>query len=239
MKRGCLILAAFLLVAAAIPAYASGRVWSEVKDNVAYVHHDDAEFNCCPEMVFEIKLHEDTNLIDIFEEDLDIHPCDCMCDFDFTHKIEGLAPGSYVARVWENNRFDTQGFRLAGETSFIIPAKVGLYRTTSARSECGGWTAVEEGPSSPEGLTLSTLSLTRSPVEIGYVLPEAASVTIAVYDVIGIKLWTLNLGFREAGEHLVIWDIRDQSGQPVPRGIYFVRLKAAGESRSLKLIVLR
>lgn len=237
MKKGMVFLAVVVCLVVTIPAYASGRVSSEVRDNVAIVHHDDAWFNCCPEMVFEIR--QDGYTIDIFEEDLDIHPCDCMCDFDFTHKIEGLAPGSYVARVWENNRFDTHGFRLAGETSFTIPAKAGLYRTASARSECGGWTAVEEGPSSPEGLTLSTPSLTRSPVEIGYVLPEAASVTIAVYDVIGIKLWTLNLGFREAGEHSVVWDARSNAGQPVPRGIYFVRLKAAGESRSLKLIVLR
>jgi len=237
MKRYRVLSGVLATLAFVVTGLASGKVYSEVKNDVAYVHHDSAWFNCCPEMVFEIR--QDGYTIDIYEEDLDIHPCDCMCDFDFTHEIEGLAPGSYVARVWENNRFDTQGFRLAGETSFIIPAKVGLYRTTSARSECGGWPAVEEGPSSPEGLTLSTPSLTRSPVEIGYVLPEAASVTIAVYDVIGIKLWTLNLGFREAGEHSVVWDARSDAGQPVPRGIYFVRLKASGESRSLKLIVLR
>jgi len=237
MKRCRVLFGALATLTFVVTGLASGRVSSEVKDNVAYVHHDSAWFNCCPEMVFEIR--QDGYTIDIFEEDLDIHPCDCMCDFDFTHEIEGLAPGSYVARVWENNRFDTHGFRLAGETSFIIPAKAGLYRTASARSECGGWTAAQEGPSSPEGLTLSTPSLTRNPVEISYVLPEAASVTIAVYDVIGIKLWTLNLGFREAGEHSVVWNACSDAGQPVPRGIYFVRLEASGESRSLPFVVLR
>jgi hypothetical protein len=237
VKKGMVFLAVVVCLVGAIPAYASGRVSSEVKENIAYVHHDSAWFNCCPEMVFEIK--KDGYTIDIYEEDLDIHPCDCMCDFDFTHKLEGLKPGTYLAQVWENNHYDTKGFRLAGETSFIIPAKVGLYRTSSARSECGGWPAAEEDHSSPEGLRISTPSLTHSPVKISYVLPEAASVTIAVYDVIGIKLLTLNLGFREAGEHSVVWDACSEAGQPVPRGIYFVRLQASGSSRSLRLIVLR
>jgi hypothetical protein len=233
-----LFFVAVVLLAAVEPAYASGRVWSEVSDNVAYVHHDSAYFNCCPEMVFEIERHSDTNLIDIFEEDT-LPQCDCMCDFDFVHKIAGLEPGTYLARVWENNHSDTHGFRLAGKTIFVIPAKVEPYSTRSLRSECGGWSGTEENPLSTEGLELSSNALTRPTIEIFYNLPQDALVILAIYDVIGTKVRTLELGYQGQGKHALTWDARDDSGDPLPGGIYFVRLKAAGESRSLSLIVLR
>ena len=238
MKKAFVLLATLIIIAGAVPAYASGRVWSEVKDNIAYVHHDSAWFNCCPEMVFEIKRHSDTNLIDIFEEDT-LPQCDCMCDFDFVHKIAGLEPGTYLARVWENNHSDTHGFRLAGKTIFVIPAKAEPYSTKSLRSECGGWSGTEEDPISSDDLELSSNTLTRPPIEIRYNLPQDAVVTLAIYDVIGTKARTLELGYQEQGKHALTWDGRDDSGNPLPRGIYFVRLKAAGESRSLSLIVLR
>lgn len=235
MKKACVVLAALVIVAASVPAYASGRVSSEVADNIAIVHHDEAWFNCCPEMVFEIR--KDGYTIDIFEQDT-LPQCDCMCYFDFTHTFKGLAPGTYVSSVWEST-YPGQDYLLAGTTEFTIPYKVGTYAETSLRSQCGGWPAVEEGSSGREGLEVSTPSVAHSPVKISYTLPEAASVTIAIYDVIGAKVRTSDLGFQEAGDHLAVWDTRSDAGQPVPRGIYFVRLQASGEARSLTLIVVR
>ena len=237
MKRGCLILAALVLVAAAIPAYASGMVWSEVKNNVAYVHHDDAWFNCCPHMVFEIK--QDAYTIDIYEQDT-LPECRCMCYYNFTHTFKGLAPGTYLAQVWESD-YPGEEYKLAGTTSFTIPAQVGSFSMTTAMSDCHMEPGVTEESDDNRGLELENVSSSPAQKSVGirYHLPAQADVTLEIYDVIGTRVRELSVGSQEQGEHLVIWDIRDQSGQPVPRGIYFVRLKAAGESRSLKLIVLR
>jgi len=239
MKRGCLILVAFLLVAAAIPAYASGKVWSEVKGDTAIVHHDDAWWNCCPDTVFEIKHHPDTTgIIDIYEYDLDTHPCDCMCYFDFAHTLCGLTPGTYLARVWEV--FGDGAPQLAGTTTFTILAYVGSTEYRTHMSECHE--AVGEKPAS-EGnelkLEAPSLSPGETSVNIRYWLPSATDVVLTIYDVTGTRIRTLDLGNQEEGDHLVVWDVRDQSGQAVPRGIYLVRLQVANQARSLKLIVLR
>lgn len=242
MKRNYLVVVALMLVAAAVPSYAlSGRVWSEVADNTAIVHHDSAWFNCCADMSFEIKPNPDTvGIIDIYERDLGTHPCYCMCHFDFTHILEGLEPGDYLARVWEAS-YDEE-YTLAGTTSFTIKAQLGSFSTTTLMSDCYDAEGAEEPPSSPHtGLELTNVSSspTQQSAQIRYFLPTQTEVLIQIYDVTGTRVRKLNIGSQEQGEHLVIWDTREESGQPIPRGIYFVRLQAAGQARSLSLIVLR
>ncbi len=241
MKKGMVFLAVVVCLVGAIPAYASGRVSSEVKNNTAYVHHDSAWFNCCQDMSFEIKPNPDTaGIIDICERDLGTHPCYCMCYFDFTHILEGLEPGDYLARVWEAS-YDEE-YTLAGVTSFVIKARLTPYTITTLMSECYDAEGAEEPPASPHtGLELTNASAnpTRQSAQIRYFLPADARVALEIYDVIGTRIRTLNVGSQEQGEHLLVWDIRNEAGQSVPRGIYFVRLKAAGEARSLRLIVLR
>ena len=242
MKRNYLVVVALMLVAAAVPGYAlSGRVSSEVADNTAYVHHDSAWFNCCADMSFEIKPNPDTaGIIDIYERDLGTHPCYCMCYFDFTHILEGLEPGDYLARVWEAS-YDEE-YTLAGVTSFVIKARLCPYTITTLMSECYDAEGAEEPPASPHtGLELTNASAnpTQQSAQIRYFLPADARVALEIYDVTGTRVRELNVGSQEQGEHLLVWDIRNDAGQSVPRGIYFVRLKAAGEARSLKLIVLR
>jgi len=235
MKRNYLVVVALMLVAAAVPAYAlSGRVWSEVADNVAYVHHDDAWFNCCPEMVFEIR--QDGYTIDIFEQDT-FPQCDCMCYFDFAHTFKGLAPGTYVSSVWEST-YPGGDYFLAGRTTFTILALIGPTDVSTQMSDCHMEPGVTEESSPARGLELENVSSSPAQKSVGirYHLPAQADVTLEIYDVIGTRVRELSVGSQEQGEHLVIWDTREESGQPIPRGIYFVRLKAAGESRSLKLI---
>jgi len=236
MKRYRVLSGVLAILACVVMGYASGRVSSEVKNNVAYVYHDDAWWNCCPDTVFEIK--QDGYTIDIYENDLGTHPCNCMCYFDFTHTLEGLEPGTYLARVWEGWKGD---YDLAGTTSFTILGKVGSFQTATLMSECQEDPGVGEESSPARGLELENVSSSpaRKSVGIRYHLPVQTEVALDIYDVIGTRVRELNVGAQEAGDHLVVWDIRSDAGQPVPRGIYFVRLKASGESRSLKLIVLR
>ena len=240
MKRAFVLVTALIIIAGVTPAYASGRVWSEVKNNVAYVHHDDAWWNCCPDTVFEIVPHPDSSwIIDIYEHDLGTHPCNCVCYFNFVHTLRGLAPGTYLARVWEV--YGDSDPELAGTTTFSILAEIGFFTTGTDMSDCHTEPEGVGQSDEPRGLELENVSSSPAQKSVGirYHLPVASDVNLEIYDVTGTRVRILEVGQQGAGDHIAVWDICDNDGHPLPRGIYFVRLQAAGQARSLPLIVLR
>ncbi|MCH8128168.1 M4 family metallopeptidase, partial [candidate division KSB1 bacterium] len=61
---------------------------------------------------------------------------------------------------------------------------------------------------------------------IRYELPVDVSVSLAVYDILGKRVTTLETGLKNAGQHQVLWDGRDEKERPVASGIYLFRLEA-------------
>jgi len=61
---------------------------------------------------------------------------------------------------------------------------------------------------------------------IRFVLPVAAQVELAVFDVLGRRVRVLVDEFRVAGDHAAVWDGRDQTAAPAGSGVYFCRLQA-------------
>ena len=74
---------------------------------------------------------------------------------------------------------------------------------------------------------------------ISYSVPQAASVTIDVYDVNGRLVQTVYNGQVEAGTHQAIWDGRDSAGDKVARGVYFCRMNAGAFSATEKVVLLQ
>lgn len=74
---------------------------------------------------------------------------------------------------------------------------------------------------------------------IAFELPEASPVTLAIYDVQGRRVRTLVDGTRRAGPHAEVWNGERDDGRPVPSGVYFYRLTAAGAERSRKMVLLK
>ncbi|MCH8838370.1 MAG: T9SS type A sorting domain-containing protein, partial [Candidatus Marinimicrobia bacterium] len=70
-------------------------------------------------------------------------------------------------------------------------------------------------------------------------LPLAASVRLAVYDLLGREVVRLVDGHLEAGYHQQVWSGRDRDGQEVPTGIYFVRLVSGEFSAVRKMILMK
>jgi hypothetical protein len=96
--------------------------------------------------------------------------------------------------------------------------------------------------SAPRELSLRLAS--GSPVRDRAVLvlgiPTArAEVTLGVFDVTGRRIATLKKGTLSGGFNTVVWNLTNDEGQRVSVGPYFVRLAAASQEKSLKLIVLR
>ncbi len=69
----------------------------------------------------------------------------------------------------------------------------------------------------------------ETPAGIRFLLPsEAADVKVVVLGTDGSRIRTLDQGSSPAGSHTVLWDGRDDLGQPVPEGTY----RCAVEARS-------
>jgi sugar lactone lactonase YvrE len=65
---------------------------------------------------------------------------------------------------------------------------------------------------------------------ITYALPEEASVTLKVFNVLGQEVITLENSVQQAGLYEVSWNGKNTLGQSVGSGVYFYRLEAKGSS---------
>jgi uncharacterized protein (DUF2141 family) len=86
-------------------------VWS--RGDTAWVAHKNAFYNCCS--VIMTSVERTTEGFNLYEDDIAVDLCHCMCYFDITTTIYGLSPGTYLIRV-----FDTGG-DLVGEVEMVIP----------------------------------------------------------------------------------------------------------------------
>ncbi len=77
--------------------------------------------------------------------------------------------------------------------------------------------------------------LTRIP----FALPEAAFISIAVYDVLGRKVTTLVKSTLPAGHYLTHWNGANHRGQPVAPGVYFYVMRTPRKILSRKLLLLQ
>jgi hypothetical protein len=74
---------------------------------------------------------------------------------------------------------------------------------------------------------------------IRYDLPQACDVRIIIYDVAGRQVAELVHKTQSAGRYQAVWEGRDNSGQPVPSGIYFYRIEAGEFVEVKKMLLVR
>jgi photosystem II stability/assembly factor-like uncharacterized protein len=74
---------------------------------------------------------------------------------------------------------------------------------------------------------------------IEYQLPEASKVSLKIYDLVGREVRTLIDAEKPAGYHRVRWDGKNEHGQILPAGIYFVRMHAAEFTITRKITLLK
>jgi flagellar hook assembly protein FlgD len=76
--------------------------------------------------------------------------------------------------------------------------------------------------------------------QIGYNLKAAGPVTLTVYDAVGRSVRCLiDCQTMSAGDHRVVWDCRDGSGDRVGEGVYFLKFETSGTEVIRKLPVVR
>jgi len=75
---------------------------------------------------------------------------------------------------------------------------------------------------------------------IRYGLPEAAEVTIKVFDLLGKEVVTLlSAEHREAGYHVVSWSGRDKNGASVASGLYFYQIVSDKFVQTRKMLLVK
>jgi hypothetical protein len=72
-----------------------------------------------------------------------------------------------------------------------------------------------------------------------YDLPEAATVHLVIYDVLGRQVRTLINQDLTAGYHKAVWDATDDLGRPLSGGLYIYRIQAGGFSKTMKMVLLK
>lgn len=105
--------------------------------------------------------------------------------------------------------------------------------------------AVEEASSTPVP-DVSGFSLHQNfpnpfnpQTNIGFHLPRASHTSLRIYSIDGRLVRTLLSGEKPAGEHLVLWDGRDDTGIEAPSGTYFSRLEAGDLVDRRTLVLLK
>jgi len=75
--------------------------------------------------------------------------------------------------------------------------------------------------------------------KISFSLPEAATVTLEVYNILGQKVVTLFSGDLPAGYHNMKWDATDNFGRRVGSGVYLFKLHAGTFMQVKKMMLMK
>ena len=120
-----------------------------------------------------------------------------------------------------------------------IPSRDGLYRWHGSDLP----TIIESSamPSKPRSFHLEQNypNPFNQTTHIGFTLKQSSSVSLQVFNTHGQLVATLVEGTRPAGTYQAAWDGRDAQGQAVSSGAYIVRLDAAGQQATRKMLLVQ
>ena len=74
---------------------------------------------------------------------------------------------------------------------------------------------------------------------IKFAIPRDSYVGLAIYDLLGRRVRSLNSGNLQAGYHEIVWDGNDESGIQAASGIYFYRLDADNLTLTKKMVLIK
>ncbi len=74
---------------------------------------------------------------------------------------------------------------------------------------------------------------------IRYRLPKNGNVEVSVFNALGQKIRILVDATQKTGEQSVVWDGSDDSGRPVPSGLYISRVKTRESTSTRKMLLVR
>lgn len=120
----------------------------------------------------------------------------------------------------------------------VVPAsgtiQVNVVAGTAAVDPPAGATSVLLANPAPNPFIPGAGTLT-----VEFTLTVAAPAELAVFDLFGRRVATLEQGLVPAGVHTARWDGRDAAGRLAPVGAYVLQLDAGGVRRALRFVIAR
>jgi hypothetical protein len=151
-----------------------------------------------------------------------------------------LAPAGSppAARMWHTAIYDAVRDRMLVFGGLESPGDVHVDRNDLWALEWETPVSVpESGPANRFALAPPRPNPSFGRATLDFTVPQAAHVSVVIYDVAGRVVRKLVDDPLPAGQHSTVWDCRDQSGRAVPTGLYLVRVASPGVHLVSKVIV--
>ncbi|MFB3906781.1 MAG: FG-GAP-like repeat-containing protein [Candidatus Eisenbacteria bacterium] len=136
------------------------------------------------------------------------------------------------------------GSRWAPYSPWFTPAGNGQHETDVRRLDAvpsdvvDGWPSTQHGAAGGVTLRLAGRNPARGSAPLVFDLPEPGDVRLTVYDVSGREVRTLADGAFPAGEQAISWDLTDDGGRRVAKGIYLARVETSRGGAGRRVVVL-
>lgn len=150
------------------------------------------------------------------------------------------APTTWTEFLYDISSFDGQAVRVAvrcvSEDAFVF------YVDDFSIHSNGGYPVDADDPVVP---AISTKLENNYPnpfnpqTTIRYSLAQASAVMIEIYNVKGQLVKTLVKDTKEAGNHSVVWNGKDNNNRSVSSGIYYYKMSAGKYSNTRKMILMK
>ncbi len=116
-----------------------------------------------------------------------------------------------------------------GSTAEAVPVLIQVANTSDVPLETGNGFTVEQNYPNPFNPRTT----------VSYIISEEAAVNVDVFNIRGHLVKGFDLGRQSAGQHALVWDGLDRTGQEVGSGLYFYRVTAGGFSHTMKAVLAR
>jgi hypothetical protein len=160
------------------------------------------------------------------------------------------ADAQLVAMHDVNGRLARQALQRIRRTAYMLNVGVGIHaqcqRDSSDQAEAAQ-DAMDAAPDadapldSPAGVALQRISPnpTAGAAQVAWSQDRAGDVDLAVLDVAGRQVRLLARGAYDVGTHVIAWDGRDNAGQPLRSGTYFVHGRVGGVPVQSAVVIVR
>ena len=143
-----------------------------------------------------------------------------MTDGSGSYIIDALPAGPVTLTADFMGYNGAQQMISVGPSQFALAQDFSLGITTSVSGPQAVPQAYALGQNYPNPFNPST--------RIGFSLPQAGTVTLSVFNLLGQQIATLVNGPMTAGIHETVWDGRDAAGRVLASGVYFYRIEVKG-----------
>ncbi len=168
------------------------------------------------------------------------NPAGSGCDGEYWWvSVSNLSPAWQVGDTLEIAIRDKNNSYLG--TTRVILSAAGSDNAGVLRLERAGLPAAEAPASLPQEFVLNqNYPNPFNPVTlISFQLPEARTITLKIFNLLGDEICTLVNEKKPAGYHQIAWNGKNDLGQEMPSGIYLVKIEAGDFRAYRKMVKIR